>query len=281
MKIYISLDMEGIPGTFNWAQERENRAEVKALMTEHLKTVIESIKDSRQNHLIDEICLADSHANGDNIDYNITKLDERINLISGSPRPQYMMPAFSAEFDRVFLIGYHAGTGAFQGNMDHTYSNRRIHKIWLNNKPMNEALINAAYAGFYGVPVTLITGDKTLAEEILTEVAMPWVNFVVTKEAIAKFAAKNYSAVQVTNKTIEAVQKALAKEKSEYPLYKFEPPIMLKIEFASTSMADVACLMPYVKRIDGRTIEFEEDNYAVMFEAIMALVTLASTAEIA
>jgi len=146
---------------------------------------------------------------------------------------------------------------------------------------MNEALINAAYAGFYGVPVTLITGDKTLAEEILTEGAMPWVNFVVTKEAIAKFAAKNYSAVQVTNKTIEAVQKALAKEKSEYPLYKFEPPIMLKIEFASTSMADVACLMPYVKRIDGRTIEFEEDNYAVMFEAIMALVTLASTAEIA
>jgi D-amino peptidase len=42
-------------------------------------------------------------------------------------------------------------------------------------------------------------------------------------------------------------------------------------------MADVACYMPNTKRLDGRTIEFREDNYAVMFEAIMALVSLAST----
>jgi len=28
MKIYISTDMEGIPGTFNWEQEKTNRPEV-------------------------------------------------------------------------------------------------------------------------------------------------------------------------------------------------------------------------------------------------------------
>jgi D-amino peptidase len=281
MKIYISLDMEGIPGTFNWDQEKENRAGVKALMYAHLQTVVETIKDSRQSRLIEEILIADSHSNGDNIDYSFTALDERISLISGNPRPQYMMPDFSPDYDRVFLIGYHAGTGALKGNMDHSYSNRRIHKIWLNGLPMNEAMINAAYAGYHGVPVTLITGDKTLSEEILAASVMPWVNFVVTKEAIAKFAAKNFSSVLVRDRTMEAVQKALCKEKTEYPLYKFQPPISLKIEFASTSMADVACLMPHVTRLDGRTIEFREDDYAVMFEAIMALVTLASTANLA
>lgn len=281
MKIYISLDMEGIPGTFNWEQEKVNRSGVKALMYNHLQTIVEAIKDNRQNHQIDEITIADSHSAGDNIGYEFTALDERISLISGGPRPYYMMPAFSSEYDQVFLVGYHAGTGALQGNMDHSYSNRRIHKISMNGNRMNEALLNAAYAGYYGVPVTLITGDKTLSAEILAETAMPWVNFVTTKEALSKFAAKNYSSQKVREKTVEAVQKALSKSKGDYPLYKFESPQTLQIEFVSSSMADVACYMPKVKRLDGRTIEFMEEDYAVMFEAIMALVTLASTADLA
>jgi D-amino peptidase len=281
MKIYISLDMEGIPGTFNWEQEKENRTGVKALMAAHLQTVVEAIEDSRQNHLIDEILIADSHSNGDNIDYSFTALDERISLISGNPRPYYMMPDFGPQYDRVFLVGYHAGTGALKGNMDHSYSNRRIHKIWLNGKRMNEALINSAYAGYHGVPVTLVTGDKTLSEELAAADAMPWVNYVITKEAVAKFAAKNYSSLLVRERTVQAVQQALAKDKSEYPLYKLDSPVTLKIEFISTSMADVACLMPNVKRLDGRTVEYVQDDYAVMFEAVMALVTLASTANIA
>jgi len=281
MKIYISLDMEGIPGTFNWEQEKIDRPSVKALMYAHLQTIVEAIKASSKNNQIDEITIADSHSAGDNIDYGFTALDERINLISGNPRPQYMMPAFSGEYDQVFLVGYHAGTGALKGNMDHSYANRRIHKIWLNEIHMNEALINAGYAGYHGVPVTLITGDLTLSQEILTDKAMPWVNFVVTKEAIAKFAAKNYSVLKIRERTMETVQKALSKDKVDYPLYKFTSPVILKIEFVSTSMADVACLMPGVKRLDGRTIEFREDDYAVMFEAIMALVTLASTANLA
>lgn len=281
MKIFISLDMEGIPGTFNWEQEKIDRASVKAHMYNHLQTIVEAIKTSKQNDLIDEITIADSHSAGDNIDYGFTVLDERINLISGNPRPQYMMPDFSSDYDQVFLVGYHAGTGALKGNMDHSYANRRIHKIWLNGMHMNEALINSAYAGYHGVPVTLITGDLTLSKEILNDKAMPWVNFVITKEAIAKFAAKNYSVHKVRERTVEAVQKALSREKADYPLYKFTSPVTLKIEFISTSMADVACLMPNVKRLDGRTIEFIENDYTVMFEAIMALVTLASTANLA
>jgi D-amino peptidase len=72
----------------------------------------------------------------------------------------------------------------------------------------------------------------------------------------------------------------LNKEKAEYPIYRFISPITLKIEFLSTSMADVACLMPKVKRLDGRTIEYVDNDFAVMFEAIMALVTLAYSANI-
>lgn len=274
MKIYISTDMEGMPGTYNWEQEKTNRAAVKACYTAHVEDCLKAILASDSGSKITEICIADSHSAGDNLDYSITALDDRIALISGGPRPQYMMPAFSKDYSMVFLLGYHAGTGTYKGNMDHTYSNSRIHKIWINEIRMNEAMINAAYAGHHGVPVALISGDKALEKEI--KQAMPWVNYVRTKEAVAKFAAKNYSSILVKNALENAVGNALAETK--LPLYKFNKPITLKIEFHSTAMTDVACMMPYAKRLDGRTVEFVDDDYEIVFEAIMALVTLASTA---
>lgn len=278
MKLYISIDMEGMPGTFNWDQEKTDRNAVKRHITHHVQCVLESILSHPQSAEIEEIVIADSHSNGDNLDYEITALDKRIALISGNPRPCYMMPDFDSGYSQVFLLGYHSGTGALKGNMDHTYSNSRIHKIFINGRAMNETLINAAFAGYHGVPVSLVTGDETLGNELAT--SLPWLAFVPTKKAVGKFAAKNYSRVSVDLTTKQAVDKVLHLAKQDIPIYSFEPPITLKIEFHSTAMTDQACLMPHVKRLDGRTVEYVENDYAVIFEAIMALVTLAASAAI-
>ncbi len=276
MKIYISIDMEGMPGTFNWEHERSDRASVRACCMAHVTDCLDSILASEQAAQITAITIADSHSAGDNLYYGITALDERISLISGGPRPHYMMPAFDGSYDLVFLLGYHAGTGTLKANMDHTYSNSRIQKIWINDIRMNEAMINSAYAGYHGVPVALISGDKALEAEM--QEAMPWLQYVRTKEAVAKFAALNYSQAAVQKALHQAVTNAL--KANDLPLYSFPAPITLKIEFHSTAMADVACLMPYVKRLDGRSVEFTDSDYGTIFEAIMALVTLASTAAI-
>ncbi len=269
----MSIDMEGIPGTFNWEQEKTDRAAVKRNMQNHVEDALFAILNSPQAGDIEEVVIADSHSAGDNLDYSITALDKRISLISGGPRPAYMMPAFSRDFSQVYLLGYHAGTGALFGNMDHSYSNSRIQKIWINGERMNEALINAAYAGYHGVPVAVVSGDKTLGEEL--QKFMPWLQYVCTKEAVAKFAAKNYSPLHIKPMLQEAIHKSLSS--NAIPLYSFSSPITLKIEFHSTAMTDVACLMPHTKRLDGRTVEYIDNDYAVIFEAIMALVTLAST----
>lgn len=276
MKIYISVDMEGMPGTINWEHEKKDRESVRKCMQHHIINAIEAIISSEKNADFDEICIADSHSQGDNLYYEITDIDERITLISGDPRPQYMMPAFSKEYSVVFLLGYHAGTGAMKGNMDHTYSNSRIQHIWMNNEPMNEALINSAYAGYFGVPIGVVSGDLALYRELMP--IMPWIEYVCTKEGIAKFAAKNYSRVKVNQELRLAIHKAL--NKSYIPLYNIANPTTLRIEFHSTAMAEVACLMPNVKRLDGKTIEYTDADYAVMFDALMALVTLASTTNI-
>jgi D-amino peptidase len=263
--------MEGIPGTFNWEQEKIDRSSVRKCMMDHVEIVIDEILQSHVAKDLQEICIADSHSNGDNLFYQITARDERINLISGSPRPEYMMPGFDGKFNLVFLLGYHAGTGAMKANMDHTYSNSRVQHIWINDRPMNEALINAAYAGYHGVPVALVSGDKALEDEL--KPILPDINYVCTKEGLAKFAAKNYSLARVNRELRDAVRSSLAF--TNLQVYCFDAPIRLKIEFYSTAMADVVALMPGTKRINGKTIVYEHDDYAVLFNALMALITLA------
>ena len=273
MKIFISIDMEGIPGTFNWEHEKVDRPSVRACMNEHITTAVKAILSSEQADKVTEIVIADSHSAGDNLSYEITRLDPRISLISGGPRPEYMMPGFDSSYAMVFLLGYHAGTGALRGNMDHTYSNSRIQKIWINGQPMNEALINAAYAGYHKVPVAVVSGDLALRNELLPP--MPWLEYVCTKEGISKFAAKNYSVLKVNEELSQKIHAAMGKK--DLPIFTFEAPIELKMELHSTAMADQACLMPDVQRLDGKTISYSHDDFKVIFNALMALVTLASS----
>jgi D-amino peptidase len=105
MRIYISIDMEGMPGTFNWEQEKTDRPAVRKCITQHVTTAMSAALGSPQASKIEEITIADSHSAGDNLDYGITELDARINLISGCPRPRYMMPELSADYSQVWLLG--------------------------------------------------------------------------------------------------------------------------------------------------------------------------------
>ncbi len=276
MKLFISLDMEGIGGTFNWKQEdTPDRTLVRKWMDLQIRWVMEGVQSCHLNSKIDEILIADSHNSGDNLSYDITAMDQRLHLISGSPRANYMMAGLDSTYDMVFLIGYHAGVGRIYGNMDHTYSNSRFHGIWINGKPVNEALVNAAYASYFSVPIGLVVGDAALKEELHQSEAMPWVRFVTTKYAVARYAVKNRPIEVVKAETIHAVKETLAKEPFHIPMYAFSAPITLRVEFQNTAMCDVASLMPYTKRIDGRSIEFEHEDYRVVFNAILALSALA------
>jgi D-amino peptidase len=162
--------------------------------------------------------------------------------------------------------------------MDHTYSNRRVQQLWINDQPMNEALINAAFAAYHEVPVILISGDFALQQE-LRHTSLAGAEFIVTKEAVAKFAARNYSRLLVQEETKKSVKKAMKNLSREYELLSFSRPITLKIAYSSTSMADVASLIPHTRRLDGRTVSFTDRDYKIIFEAIMAMTMITYTVD--
>lgn len=266
--------MEGFAGLNSWKQDQKIVSEI---MEDNLKAVIEALQENDKNQSIDEIVIADSHSSGNNIGYSITEMDKRISLISGYPRTEYMMPGLDESFSAVFLLGYHAGIGEPLSTMDHTYSASCVHNIWINGRIMNESIINALYAGCYDVPVALIIGDDALQKQLKRERLLDGCEFVVTKESLSRFSAKNHSWVIVKERIQKAVKKVF-ENKFKYKPLRFDAPYELKMGLANTAMADLASLIPGVKRIDGRTVVREFDDYKELFNCIMAIVHIASKA---
>ena len=268
MKIYVSVDMEGLAGIHSWKDVSGNSSR-RDLLEEQLRWFLEAVLDFDE---IEMITVVDSHATGDNIPYSITDMDERIKLISGFPRKRYMMAGLDETYDRVIFFGYHAGVGALHGLMDHTYSSTTFHNVWINGLRMNETLINAAYAGHLGVPVCMVVGDEALRRELGD--FLDRVVYVVTKRGLGRFAAEFESKKKLREDIKNGVKRAISRSRDDLRIYRFEPPIELKVEVTRTEFADALEMIPGVERLDGRKLKFVHDDYAVVFDTLLLMATI-------
>ena len=277
MKLYISVDMEGLAGITNWKDETEDQVRFRKAMNEQVEWVLEGIAKSKRNKEITHIYIADSHGGGQNLSYDgLNEKDSRVWLISGSPRPQYMMPAMDDSFDLAFFVGYHGGAGERASSMDHTYSGASVQNVYINGKLMNEATINAAYAGIVNhVPVGLVIGDSGLEKQLKGDGMMPWVEFVCTKQSLARFAAVYKPKQIIHDETIEAVKKVLDGDCKSTPLYLFGAPYHCRMDLTNTAKCDYVQQMPGIHRTGGRTIEFESSSFTEIFNAIHGVANMA------
>lgn len=275
MKLYISVDMEGLAGITNWKDETEDRERFRNAMNEQVEWVLEGISKSKHNKEITHIYIADSHGGGQNLSYDrLNDKDERVWLVIGSPRPQYMMPAMDDSFDMVFLVGYHAGAGEAASSMDHTYSGASVQNIYINGQLMNEGTINSAYAGIvHKVPVGLIIGDSGLERQMKGEGMMPWPEFVCTKQSLSRFSAVYKPKKLLKEETIAAVKKAL--DENERPqLYTLQAPYHCRMDLTNAAKCDQVQQMPGIHRTAGRTVEFESTSFTEIYDAIHGIATM-------
>lgn len=103
MKIYVSCDIEGLAGIATFDMEKEDTVLFRELYHQHVAWLIEGIQQSAKNEQITEITIADSHSRGLNLAYaRLAEMDERISLVSGFPRMDYMMSGLDSSYDVVF-----------------------------------------------------------------------------------------------------------------------------------------------------------------------------------
>lgn len=249
LKIFISVDMEGIGGIGTpkmVSSSGKDYALGRKLMTAEVNAVVEAIFEQGDA----EILVNDSHGDMQNLLH--VELDPRVEYLQSNIKPLGMVQGLDASFDAVIFIGYHTRAGTENGFLAHTGSGS-VKGLWINGTEVGEGGLNAHFAGALGVPVILASGDKAFAQQI--QELFP-VKTVSTKEAVGSSAAKMIHPERV-RELLKAQTKAALRDLSKARPLTVKEPTTFRIQLASPTHADVVMSIPGMKRVDGFTIEYE------------------------
>ncbi|MBO3802144.1 MAG: M55 family metallopeptidase [Candidatus Brockarchaeota archaeon] len=247
-------DLEGVAGVFSFEEYTTPKGRwydlSRKLLTQEVNAAIEGALESGA----DEILVVDGHGY---TGINIEELNEEAKLLSG--RPLLLPWELDKGFNAAFIVGQHAMAGVEKAHLSHTESHTAIQNVWINGIKVGEIAIVAAVAGYFNIPVVLVTGDKAACLEAKSFI--PQVETVAVKEGITHGAAISITPTKARKMIREGARNALRKIAEVKP-YKVETPIELKIEFTeeSKSFAEVLSNRSYVEKIDTRTIKIRDDD---------------------
>lgn len=272
LKVLISVDMEGITGVVNSdhvsaSGKDYNRA--REWMTQDVNAAVEGALQAGAT----EIIVNDSHGGMRNL--LIEKLHPEADLISGRPKPFGMMQGIDETVDAVIFIGYHAKIGTGQAILSHTMSSARVFDIRINGESMNEGSLNAYLAGYFGVPVVFVSGDRAAVEQ-MREIVNPDMPGAVVKQAYGRQTARNLSLKKAQDLIRSGVQDALNR-RDGIPLYKASGGIKLEMEFFRADYTDQLDLIPGVTRTGGRTVAYTGEDFASVYKLMRALLALSGS----
>ncbi len=271
LKVFISVDMEGICGVVHGDQTApgaQGYSEARKWMAQDVNAAVEGALEAGAA----EIVVNDSHGSMTNVIPD--DLNPKAVLISGTPKPLSMMQGIDPSFQACLLIGYHAKAGTQDAILDHTISGSVVRYVKVNGQELPELGLNALIAGYYGVPVVVVTGDTAVCRQA-NEVLGKDVVTVPVKEAYGRLAAKLVPMAEARQLIKAGVKAALAKLGGAKP-FKMASPYNFELGYHVSAQADVgAMLVPDIKRPDARTLSFTADDYIKGFRTLRALISLA------
>jgi D-amino peptidase len=271
VKVYLSVDMEGIaginhPGPTGSGHPRYPMA--VDLMVGETNAAIEGALAGGAT----EILVNDSHGEMHNL------LPERVHraarVLQGQ-KPWSMVAGAGpdAGFDVALFVGYHARAGHPTGTIAHTYSGKPV-ETRLDGRPTGEYGLNALALAAWSIPVGLVTGDDALAEEVADW--LPWTERVVVKTAAGRHAAASVhpgvAADLVRAGAETAVRRAAA---GELELLRVGPPVVIEVDYARSLEADYAAIVPGAERILDRSVRFSADDPLLAYRGFLACNRLA------
>ena len=276
MRIYVSVDMEGLAGvahprqvSFGEGADRVDYDRSRGLMAGEANAAVAAAFEAGA----DEVVVNDSHWLMRNL--RAEDLDERARLIIGDKpfsMTQGIGEASDGTFDGAAFIGYHAGAGHERGVIAHTYSSATIQELRVNGVPHNEAALNAIRLGHHGVPVMLVSGDDALAGEV--EALLPWARRVVVKRGLGYGLADSLSPAAACAAIAEGMRDAIARL-AEMDVPRPERPLRGELDFRLPAHAAWAAVIPGTERLGSRTVGFEASDGETFYRTFLALQRLA------
>lgn len=254
LKVYISVDMEGIGGVVTSEQLGPSGFEygrAREFMTAEVNAAIAGARAAGATQFV----ISDSHGNGQNL--LIDELPPDVTVIRSWPRPLMMMEGIDSTFDAAMFIGYHASTANVKGVRAHTMSSATLTGVALNGTQMPEGGINAAIAGYFGVPIVLISGDDAAVEEV-RRIAGPMEGAVV-KRAISFHSAATMTPKAAQDLIRERAKVAIERRADMHP-FVLRGAITSDITFKNYRQAEMLAYLSIVERTSSHTVRFVGRN---------------------
>ncbi|MFC0525343.1 M55 family metallopeptidase [Pontibacillus salicampi] len=268
MKLYVSVDMEGITGLPDISfvdSNKHNYERSRRIMTQETNHVLDTAFGSN----VEEILVNDSHSKMNNLLFD--ELHPSADLITGDVKPYSMMQGLDESFGGAMFLGYHA-RAATKGVMSHSMI-LAVRNFYIDDVTVGELGLNAYVAGYYGVPVLMVAGDDCAAQE--AEALIPGVTTAAVKESISRSAVKTLSPKRAEKLLRTRTEQALANRHNVEPLIPPKNPT-LRIEFTNYGEAEWANLMPGTElEPNSTTVKFEAKDILEAYQAMLVMTELA------
>ncbi|HVI86187.1 MAG TPA: M55 family metallopeptidase [bacterium] len=262
MKVLISADMEGTAGIVDSAQTappdrahefgiQNSSAEfewARRLMTEEANAAVAGALEGGAT----EVWVTDAHGSMRNL--LPLALHPEARYVGGRPKLLGQLEGLDNTFGAVLFTGYHGRAGTPASILAHTYIGI-IQGIRLGGVPVGEYGVNAALAGYFGVPVALVTGDNTVVAQV-RDLLGPDVVGVEVKKAVSTTAAASLHPEKARAAIRAGAAEAVRRAPRLRPFLP-APPIRLEVDVTKPDLADLASLCKGVRRTGSHGIAYE------------------------
>ncbi|MFD5793648.1 M55 family metallopeptidase [Streptomyces diastatochromogenes] len=251
MRIYLSVDMEGITGLVDADDVQPGGRDYergRSMMAEEVNAAVRGALAAGAT----DILVNDAHGPMRNL--LPEALHPAARLVRGKPKQMGMLEGLGPEYDAALCVGYHSRAGAL-GVLSHSFMGHEIEDIWLDGRPVGEIGLAHATAAALGVPVAALTGDDAACAEMTA-----WDASVVTvpvKYAHDRFAARLRPAAEARKAIEEGVARALTQRPALPPAPAAEAT--LAVRWQSASVASTLLGIPGVTADDSRTVRVSGD----------------------
>ena len=260
LKVFISVDMEGITGVVTseeCSRTGQDYNYFRKIMTQETNAAINGAAAAGAT----EIWVRDSHGSARNIIPG--ELSQKAILIRDwSGGPKGMMEGIDETFDAVLFIGYHAKAGTPDAIIEHT-SSGIVTDMAVNGTSLPEAGYNALIAGHYNVPVIFLAGDRAICEQ--AKKLFGQIETVAVKDAIGAATVSLHPYV-AHEKIRDGVQKAL-KNLATYKPFKMTPPYTLVLKLKTETQVYNGAFYPGAKRTGDWELTYKSDSIMDIIKA--------------
>jgi len=248
--IFVITDAEGVAGICRQDQTEPRESELRQLLTGEINAAVAGFLEGGA----DEVVVWDGHDGSQTL--SALTIHPQAKLILGGLGVTMTM---ERGYAGLAFLGQHSMANTRAGIMAHSYSSLGIQNLRMNGKPVGEIETRAALAGWFGVPVILLTGDDAAVKELRQIV--PEAELVSVKEGLGRYSCLTLSAQAAQQMIREAARRAMARIGKVRP-YKIEGPVTFEVEYTTRNSLPIdAALRAGAEVVDDRTIRYRGRDF--------------------